>query len=169
MVSNAQLRWIRRILTITQGALALAAVSLLLAAVLTTEPQMKVADTVAEEAADESASYTSHPLSWYAPLWQRDFRQSPVPSDVTERPEATPPSELPRLLGTFVEPDRQFAHFRTESGKTCVRTINGTVDAYRVVAIQTGRAQLRHGAESYWIEAPRRNRARRRQPANGSR
>jgi len=103
------------------------------------------------------AEYPLKPVDWYAPIWQRDLRQPPIPPKLDKKantPQAPPPS-LPRLLGTFVEPDTCWAHFLTSDGRMRVCKVNETIGTFRVVAVEPGRAQLALGADLHWVDVPR--------------
>lgn len=106
---------------------------------------------------------TERPLSWYAPLWERNLRQPLFePTAATESAPAPPP-ELPLLVGTIVEPGRSFAHLRTRDGRTVVKPVRAIVESYEVMAIESGRVQLRHGNNDYWVCVPRPNALRSRE------
>lgn len=155
MVSGSRLRWLHGLLSGAQIAFAAAAVYLLVTTFTYEAPQVVHAD--ADFATPETDDHpdTLQPLAWYAPFWQRDFRQPPIPQNAKRQPAAPPPRELPQLLGTFMESDKRYGHFRTVSGKTRVHPIGGTVDSCEIVAIETGRALLKRGDKRYWIEVPR--------------
>lgn len=155
MVSGSRLRWLHGLLTGAQGVLAVAAVFLLVITFTYETQQVVQADTDIVLPETDHEPDTLQPLTWYAPFWQRDFRQPPNPQDA-EQPQTTPPpTELPQLLGTFVESGQRYGHFRTANGKTRVHPVGGTVDSCEIVAIESGRALLKRGDESYWIEVPR--------------
>lgn len=99
----------------------------------------------------------SRPLEWYSVTWQRDLRQPPIPPNVetTEADRQALPPSLPRLLGTFIEADQCWAHFVRPDGRTRVCRVEATIGEFRVVAVETGRAQLAYGEERYWVEVPR--------------
>ena len=103
------------------------------------------------------AEESSKPLEWYAVIWQRDLRQPPVPpkTDAEQQTPEPPPVPLPKLLGTFVEQDDRWAHFVTDDGKTRICKLNDAIAAFRVLAIEPGRAQLANGADRHWVEVPK--------------
>lgn len=109
----------------------------------------------AQENTAASEAQAIRPLSGYAPLWDRDLRQPLFESTATVEPAPAAPPELPVLVGTIVEPGRRFAHLRTPDGRTLVRPVNARIESYEVMAIESGRVQLRHGSDAYWISVPR--------------
>lgn len=100
---------------------------------------------------------TGRELAWYAPLWERDLRQPPIPPAPV--PEPTPviiPSEAPRLVATFVDEQKRFAHLMDRDGKLLFKEINDEVAGYRVASIEPGRVELAAGTRTVWIEVPKR-------------
>ena len=155
MVSGSRLRWMRPLFTGAQGVLALAAVYLLVTTYTGETPQVVHADADAAAPETDHQPDTLQPLAWYAPFWQRDFRQPPIPASAELQQTAPPPRELPQLLGTFVESGQRYGHFHTAAGKTRVHPVGGVIDSCEIVAIESGRALLKRGSESYWIDVPR--------------
>ena len=96
-------------------------------------------------------------LDWYAPLWQRDLKQPPIPQNPTEpSPDpATAAGPVPTLVATFVETQGRYAHLRDQSGRLRMKAIDEVIGRYRVAAIEPGKVQLQSGATSVWIEMPR--------------
>lgn len=95
-------------------------------------------------------------LDWYAPLWERDLRQPPIPPTpaAPQRP-AAPRESLPKLVTTFVETDHRYAHFLDAQGKMRFCAVDERIGAYRVAAIESGRARLIDGAYDVWVEMPK--------------
>ena len=155
MVGLLRLHWINRLLYVTQGGLILATCYVVLQALAGPKPQISPAGPVVEPLLTASSTNTLKPLSWYAPLWQRDFRQEPLPSTEHVDQEAPPP-ELPRLLGTFVEREKIYAQFLTRAGSLRLYGHGQVVDAYEIVAIEAKRVCLRANDTDYWLELPKR-------------
>ena len=118
---------------------------------------LDVPQTASVPDSEPIAGHPSKPLGWYAPIWQRDLRQPPIPPPVETEPQTpqAPRRPLPRLLGTFVESDARWAHFATRDGRTRVCKVNESIEDFRVAAIEPGRAQLTHGGSMHWVEVPR--------------
>lgn len=157
MVTTGQLGWIHRGLRMLQGLLMLATAGVIVVAVTAERPEIVQAEDRSDHAAEPQVHDALKPLAWFAPLWQRDWRQSPIPPSVEppeERP--TPPPELPHLLGTFLEAGQSFAHFRRHDGRTQLCSLNALIDDYEVTAIETNRVHLRRNDETYWVEVPKR-------------
>lgn len=95
-------------------------------------------------------------LDWYAPLWQRDLRQPPIPP---AQPAPQRPAEgrepLPKLVTTFVERESRYAHFLDPQGKLRFCGLDERVGSFRVAAIEPGRARLVDGDFAVWIEMPK--------------
>ena len=104
----------------------------------------------------ESASSVavSHDLAWYAPLWERDLKQ-PAISKQGPAPAPTVEGPVPTLLATLVEPDGRFAHLVGRSGNPQMKTIDESIDQFRVRAIEPGRVQLQTGERQVWVEIPK--------------
>jgi hypothetical protein len=97
----------------------------------------------------------THALAWYAPLWERDLRQPPIPPVADPRKE--PPVEsipLPILLATLVEPQGRYAHFQGRSGKPEMKGLHETIDRFRIQAIEPGRVQLQDQDALVWVAIP---------------
>ncbi len=105
-----------------------------------------------------AAEYTSpkkHELAWYAPLWQRDLKQPPIPSvakQLIKREESGP---TPTLIATLVEPKGRFAHLRGKTGRLQLKGIDEYVDDFQVRAIEPGRVQLQNGHGVFWVTIPK--------------
>lgn len=94
-------------------------------------------------------------LAWYAPLWERDLRQPPIPpAPLAAPPGAAPAQTMPRLVATFVEGGVRFAHFTDGNGRAQLKAIDESVGRFRVAAIEPGRVQLADGADAVWLEVP---------------
>ncbi len=122
-------------------------------------PAPQVPKPVSTRAAEPAVTDVpdSRPLAGYAPIWQRDLRQPPIPPVVQADapPPETPPPPLPRLLGTFVEPQERWAYFLTLDGHTRTYQTDESVNGYRIVAIEPGRAQLAAAGQVHWVTLPR--------------
>jgi hypothetical protein len=99
---------------------------------------------------------TRRELAWYAPLWERDLRQPPIPPAPAPEPtQPVTPSEAPRLVATFVDERSRFAHLMDRDGKLLFKEINDEIGGYRVAAIEPGRVELATGTRTLWIEVPK--------------
>lgn len=96
-----------------------------------------------------------HDLAWYAPLWQRDLRQPPIPPVQDGAPKPAPSRPMPSVLATFVDHDRPLAHLIGQAGKPELLSLNDTLDGFTLVAIEPGRVQLESGSERRWVEMPK--------------
>jgi hypothetical protein len=96
-----------------------------------------------------------HELGWYAPMWERNLKQPPVPRNVETSPQPQqPPSPLPALVATLVEPKGSYAHF-SAGGRLELKGVNETVAGYRIVSIEPGRVQLEQDQRLVWLELPK--------------
>lgn len=138
-----------------QALLLVAAAGLLWQAWRAHGPSIPNVEEPAQENTAISEAQTIRPLSGYAPLWERNLRQPLFESTATAEPAPAAPPELPVLVGTIVEPGRRFAHLRTPEGRTLVKPVSAVVESYEVIAIESGRVQLRRGSNEYWISVPR--------------
>lgn len=93
-------------------------------------------------------------LTWYAPLWERDLKQSPIPPADDVKPAPTPTRSAPSVLATFVQREQSYAHLVGQAGKAEMLTVDDALDGYRLVAIEPGRVQLEGGGQRFWIEMP---------------
>jgi len=94
----------------------------------------------------------SESLAGYAPLWQRDLKQPPIPRSNDEQPIRRPPSApLPRLVATFMETGRGYAHLIDNSGHGRFAGVGDMVDEFQVMAIEQSRVQLQSGDRIEWI------------------
>ncbi len=94
-------------------------------------------------------------LAWYAPLWERDLKQPPVPPAEDVKPAPTPTRSAPSVLATFVQNEQSYAHLVGQAGKAEMLTVDDALDGYRLVAIEPGRVQLERGGQRFWVEMPR--------------
>lgn len=159
MVTQTQIRRICLALKITRTVLVLAvpvSVSLLWASA--PSPPVLLDNEVDATPVDTSQETEIHDLSWYAPLWQRDLKQPPIPAVVAElRAKPRPkPGPMPTLVATLVEPQARYAHFVDRSGKVELKGIDEFINEFRVRAIEPGRVQLQEGERVVWIEIPKR-------------
>ena len=98
----------------------------------------------------------SESLADYAPLWQRDLKQPPVPRPKGEQPAGPPPSApLPRLVATFIETGRGYAHLIDNFGHGRFTAVGDKVDEFQVMAIEQSRVQLQSGDRIEWISLPK--------------
>ena len=96
-------------------------------------------------------------LATFAPLWQRDLRQPPIPPAT---PEPTPPStpappRLPKLLGTFLDDEGRWAQLAGPRDRPRMARVNEKIGKFTVASIEPGRLELRYRSQSYWIEIER--------------
>ena len=99
---------------------------------------------------------TNHDLAWYAPLWERDLKQPPIPP--TTAPSAQPEvadGPVPTLLATCVEQNARYAHLRFTDGRVRMTRVGDSVGRFRIAAIEQGRVRLIDGESGLWIEIPR--------------
>lgn len=98
----------------------------------------------------------SRSLADYAPLWQRDLKQPPIPRPIEEKSDPTPPSApLPRLVATFIETGRGYAHLIDNSGHTRFAAVGDVIDEFRMMAVEESRVQLQSGDRIEWILLPK--------------
>ncbi len=158
MVTAGQVRAIQRGLTVLRAGLVLA-LPLTIAVLWGSFPQR--ADLTTDPtplASQPKAEPSARDLAWYAPLWQRDLKQPPIPP--APRRVAAPSKQresLPVLLATLIQDDSCFAHFRNRRGEAQLRAVSELIDTYEVLAIEAGRVQLRRGDDSLWVELPKEN------------
>lgn len=116
-----------------------------------------LAEASTEPSAPTVTAQATHDLSWYAPLWQRDLKQLPVPQkkadQSTPRNVASPP--VPQLLATFVDARASYAHFKDHNGQVQLRGIDEVIDRYRVSSIEPGKVRLHDNAGDVLVEIPR--------------
>ncbi len=149
----------------TLRALLVAAVPVSVGFLWVTAPKActEAGDTV-ETTPTVANAQTSHELAWYAPLWQRDLKQPPVPPVVTvktKKPEP-PKGPVPTLEATLVDSQGRFAHLRDRSGRLRLRGIGDSIDRFVVRAIEPGRVQLEREDRLVWVDLPHPNRKGRR-------
>ena len=153
MVGPLQLRWINRLLCLLIGACAIG--TLLVVGHAATAPALDSALRGKPVAAVEEL--TDHrrlqPLSWYAPLWQRDLRQSLQPQAPVVA-QADPAIELPKLLGTFLEQDRVYAQLLTTDGRAKLYASGDAVGPFTLTVVESARVCLRQGTDEYWLKLP---------------
>ncbi len=156
MVSRLAIDWVRGGLKALR-ALLIAAILLSIPWIWSAMPQPAILATPAPDPPPEPfPGRMREALAWYAPLWERDLKQLPVPS-AGEQPDPAPDSSdsLPTLLATFVEPGGCYAHFIRKNGRVEFKGLNETIGAFQVMAIEPGRVELRDGDRSVWVEIPR--------------
>ncbi len=104
----------------------------------------------------QATGMPNHELQWYAPLWERDLKQPPLPPTVAEPSEESKPAPgpIPALLATFVEPRASYAHLIDSQGKVHLKTIDDVLDHFRVLAIEPGRVRLQNGDGIVWVAMP---------------
>lgn len=154
MVSVSARRWIVLVARSLSVVLLIGTALLLVDAVTTKPFEIPPLQPNAVPDALPTTAQDLHDLAWYAPLWQRDLRQ-PLYDDPTPVTEPAPPAPLPELLGTFAEADQTFGHFKTAEGKTFIRSAPGMVGEYKVLIVEAGRARLKNGESTYWVETPK--------------
>ncbi|MCP4589437.1 MAG: hypothetical protein GY842_01705 [bacterium] len=161
MVSVRGLRLLETALKVTQGLL-LVGVVLAARAALSGSSANDPTPVAARPTADEVRAAAAAPprtLDGYASIWERDLRQPPIPpapqSQKKPKAKAKPPPPLPALLGTFVEPETSWAHFRTRSGRERILRPGAVIDRYTVVSIEPGRVRLQSGEDYHWVDVPK--------------
>lgn len=164
MVTQRHIRMVCSSLKVVRAVLLLALPGSIALLWMTT-PRPPVLANVNADAPSEDAPQpkTTRDLAWYAPLWERDLKQPPVPSVVADpEPESRrEPGPVPTLLATLVESQARYAHLIGRSGKVQLKGIDETIDQFRVQAIEPGRVQLQDGSGVLWIEIPKREGQRR--------
>lgn len=110
---------------------------------------------VVEESIPLATPPTTHELAWYAPLWERDLKQPPIPPAAPPQAAPSAPIQLPVLLATLVEPQGRYAHFQGRSGAAEMKGLNETIDRFKVRAIEPGRVQLESDAGLVWVQIPK--------------
>ena len=153
MVDLSVLTWLNRFLYAVQAALVLGVCYVVFVAISGLELQDTRVHQPTEPAAVAPSPQALRPLAWYAPLWQRDFRQEPI-AKAGAVAQASPPPELPKLLGTFLEQDQVYAQLLTPDGSAKVYAPGQIVDRYELVAVEGQRICLRRDGDDYWIELP---------------
>jgi hypothetical protein len=117
-------------------------------------PEFDPTNTVSEQV-DSTGDPTFHSLDWYAPLWERDLKQPPIPPSPAPPSVVAVPVELaPTLLATFVETGACYAHFSDRNGRVELKSVDEDVGGYRVSAIEPGRVRLVSGERELWLEVP---------------
>ena len=154
MVGPLQLRWINRLLCLLIGACAID--TLLVVGHAVTAPALD--STLLGKPVAGAEEVTDHrrlqPLSWYAPLWQRDLRQSLLSQPQAPVAESDPAIELPTLLGTFLEQDRVYAQLLTADGRAKLYASGDAVGPFTLTVVESTRVCLRQGTDEYWLELP---------------
>lgn len=94
-------------------------------------------------------------LAWYAPLWERDLAQPPIPPSAP--PPTPPPPEGPKpaLIATFVEANRGYAHLIGLDGQPRLLGLNDSIDGFLLAHVEPGRARLTRGDQEVWVEMPK--------------
>ena len=154
MVTSRQIRFLSRALVVVQVA-CLAAIPAVLWKLVRVAPLAVDASLPAPGAAEDvPAGIEKHALAWYAPLWERDLKQPPIPpAPASVTPAA--PRAAPSVLATFVSREQPYAHLIGQAGKAELLTLDDVLDGFRLVAIEPGRVQLESGRERVWIEMPK--------------
>lgn len=158
MVTDRQLRLLEVTLKCGRALLVLALPATALALVWTAPAAPDLTAPETQTSVEEAEEDQAHALAWYAPLWERELKQPPIPPVVSAEPEDTPvPSgPVPRLLATLVEPAGSYAHLIGRKGAVELKAVGDLVDGFRVTAIEPGRVQLDDGKRTIWIEVLRR-------------
>jgi hypothetical protein len=138
-------------------ALLVAALPATAVAMVVTYPRPPATDArPVPQAAAAANDEPNRELPWYAPLWQRDLKQPPIPPVVqqAEPPAPRPTGPTPVLIATFVEDGRQYAQLAGPGGTTHMLGVGEEIDGLRVSRIEPGRVQLQEGDRTVWIELP---------------
>lgn len=155
MVSRHPRRWILSALSVLQMGL-LAAIPVLPVWFWWTWPQPPSASAlIVEIVATASPLPATHELAWYAPLWERDLKQPPIPPVAPPPVAPSAPIQLPILLATLVESQGRYAHFQGRSGLAEMKGLNETIDRFKVRAIEPGRVQLEGDSGLVWVQIPK--------------
>ncbi len=156
MVSQRRIQALRTGLKLLRGLL-LIALPIMVAGIWLTVPQPPdLSAPILEGAHRETPEQTARDLAWYAPLWERDLKQPPIPPPVSEPQErSVDTGPLPTLLATLIEPEGRYAHFAGPSGRARLKSVDETIDRFRVRAIEPGRVQLEDNGQIIWVEIPR--------------
>ncbi len=157
MVAAGRTKWVQRGLTAAQYVLLLAVG--LAAWRLVAPPAVPSAVHTAKPAVTTRTADASeaHPLSWYAPIWERDLRRPPVDPVADTKRKAKKPKPKPlrlALLGTVIEPADRYAVFRKEDGHIVVKRVRDDVDRFTIAGIDRGRAELVRGERRVNITVP---------------
>lgn len=158
MVTARQIRWIRYVLVVVQCGL-VAGMSLLVHRLVADRDTLVLApETQASAATPPNDTLEDRPLSWFAPIWQRDLRRPPV-DPVVKNPRKNKPIKKPEplrltLLGTVVEPDARYAVFRNGDGHIVVKRLHDEIDRYTIARIDRGRAELVQGTQTVAVTVP---------------
>lgn len=154
MVSPLQLRWINRSLCSLIGTCAIS--TLLVVGHAATAPTLDstLLGKPVAAAEDVTAHRRLQPLSSYAPLWQRDLRQSLQSQPQAPVAEVDPAIELPKLLGTFLEQDRVYAQLLTADGRAKLYASGDAVGPFTLTVVESTRVCLQQGTDEYWLEMP---------------
>lgn len=157
MVAHVSVRTITTLLRAIRIGLVLAVPAVAVTFVVNTPQVEKQLPVPINSPAALNTTEAGRELAWYAPLWERDLRQPPIPPAPVPEPTApVVPSEAPRLVATFVDERQRFAHLIDRDGKLLFKEINDEVAGYRVAAIEPGRVELEAGTRTMWIEVPKR-------------
>ncbi|MCZ6654718.1 MAG: hypothetical protein O7D91_17040 [Planctomycetota bacterium] len=155
MVGPLQLHWINRLLCLLIGVCAIG--TLLVVGRAVTAPALD--STLLGKPVAAAEEVTDHrrlqPLSWYAPLWQRDLRQSlQTQVQAPAVAQADPAIELPKLLGTFLEQESVYAQLETADGRAKLYASGDAVGPFTLTVVESTRVCLRQGTDEYWLELP---------------
>ena len=157
MVNLHAIRWIRAAMTVVQLVLLLGITRA--AYHLIVPPSLPPAPTGPEQVAATrpTTEVNEHPLAWYAPLWQRDLRQPPVPPAARKPTRRRTPKPEPlrlTLLGTVIELDARYAVFRNGQGRMVVKRIRERIDEFTIARIDRGLAELTRGPRTVIVKVP---------------
>ncbi|NUQ11347.1 MAG: hypothetical protein HUU26_03325 [Gemmatimonadaceae bacterium] len=155
MVTSRKLRLLSRLLTGT-GVTCLAATPYVFWRLTRVQPI--TADTTPPAHAAATAplpNVQKRDLAWYAPLWERDLKQPPIPPAEDAKPAPTPVRPAPSVLATFVQREESYAHLVGQAGEAELLAVDDSLDGYRLVAIEPGRVQLELGGDRFWVEMPK--------------
>ncbi len=123
----------------------------------TSWPQPPVLDApMIERSTEPIGAQETHALAWYAPLWERDLKQPPIPP-LEPKKEPNPAESagpVPTLLATCVNSGESYAHLVDRRGRVVFKTVDESVDHFRLVEIEPGRVRLVDGARDVWLEMP---------------
>lgn len=157
MVTSRQIRTITIALHLLWFGL-MAAVPVVVVSMLRRIPsELPLPSIVRESPSVEEAVAAVPDLAWYAPIWERDLKQIPIPQPEPQVIESRPnPGPLPSLLATLVQPSGSYAHFAGPDGRAELKGLNEGVGACVLRRIEPFRVELTCGERSVWIELPKR-------------
>ena len=157
MVTRSGIQIICRLLKAVRALLMLAVCGAIVVVVTARREPSALPDGPLDPSPVKVTEATAHDLEWYAPLWQRDLKQPPVPTEEASPTDRStePNAPVPALLATFVDASESYAHLRDNTGRVQLKAVADTIDRYRVDSIQPGRVRLSDGTRTVWVQLPK--------------